>query len=100
MKPLDNGFRFKIDESCKGHIHAALRSKMNGGSWIKVEAKSPDEENTDLIWYKTETGLAGPQEKYLRCSMCRRRKNTSVINKIGPNTRLCMVCEKEILPQK
>ena len=96
QKPLDNGSIFRIDESCRCHIHAALRSKNQGGIWVEHDKKSSTEEDTDLVFYMTDTGLAGPEIKYRRCSMCRRRKNAAVVHKKGPNTRLCDMCIREV----
>lgn len=101
QNPKTNTGDFRISYESMQHIHCALRSEIDGGTW-KQEYKpvygvnGVEDLNTSLLIYTTETGLTSPSILYKKCINCENYKNNKMFTDTGNNNNKCNTCTKLI----
>lgn len=95
------GKTFHISNESMQHIHCALRSEVDGGTWNQeykpvYGVNGVEDLNTSLLVYITETGLTSPSILYKKCINCENYKNNKMFTGTGNNNNKCNTCTKLI----
>lgn len=88
------GKTFRMSTESMQHIHCALRTEVDGGTW-KQEYKpvfmrnNVEDHDSSLLVYTTEKGLVSPTILYQKCIQCQIFKNNQMFKSCNG---ICTTC--------